>query len=289
MTGDWSPNPDTELAGIVHGLDETTYHAHPALSSTGARLLLDSPAKYRWAQTNLQEPKAAWDIGTATHTKVLGTGSRAIAYPPEHLTPSGNVSTKAATVEWAKKQRKAGFTPVSPDQMGEVDAMAEAVLAHPKARALLEQPGNPEVSVFGTDPDTGVNMRARFDYLPDFTVKNPVAVDLKTARSASPDGFARAVAEHRYDIQEQFYLHLYAIVTGDFTIPFNFVVVENTAPFLVGVYPLSEEFADMGRRKVRQALETYAACTAADLWPGYPESDPLQPPSWLMFSEGVID
>jgi hypothetical protein len=142
--------------------------------------------------------------------------------------------------------------------------------------------------VFGTDPDTGVAMRARFDYLPKPDLDD-CTVDLKTARDASPDGFAKAVAEHRYDIQQEFYLHLYAIMTGDFMARMKFVAVEKEPPFLVGVYELATEFAEMGRRKVRQALETYAACSAAGLWPGYPMNpEPLQPPTWLMFSEGLI-
>lgn len=274
---------------IVHDMPDLEYHARPDLSSTGARKILESPAKYRYWATHRQEPKAVFDLGTAVHTKVLGTGAGAVAYPPEHLTPSGNVSTKAATVEWAEAQRAAGFTPISPEQMGAVDAMAEAVLAHPTARALFEQPGHPEASLFGTDPDTGVAMRARFDFLPTFDADDPTAVDLKTARNASADGFARAVADHRYDIQAQWYLRLYATETG-ITLPFRFVVVESAPPYLAAVHELSMEFADMGRAKVIDALEIYAACTATGEWPGYPlDSDPLQPPSWLMFTEGVID
>jgi hypothetical protein len=46
----------TDYKGIVHNLDEAEYHAHPALSSTGARLLLPeykgSPKKFQYAQTH---------------------------------------------------------------------------------------------------------------------------------------------------------------------------------------------------------------------------------------------
>jgi hypothetical protein len=275
---------------IIRDMSDEEYHRRPELSSTGARLLLKSTAKFAYAQTHKQSPKAVWDLGTAAHTKVLGTGARAIAYPPEHLTPSGNVSTKAATVEWAEQQRDAGLTPITPKEMRAVDRMAEAVLAHPAARALLEQDGTPETSMFATDPDTGVEMRARFDYLPSFAVADPWTVDLKTACDASPEGFARAAGEHRYDIQQEFYLHAYGIVTGDYTARMKFIAVEKEPPYLVGVYPLSLEFAELGRAKVRQALETYAACKASNVWPGYPEdADPLQPPSWLMFTEGLIE
>lgn len=272
---------------IVLDMPEAEYHAHPALSSTGARKILESPATFKYWREHPEPPRAAFDVGTAAHSKVLGVGAQIAVIPTEMLASNGAASTRDAK-EFIAEARAAGFVPVKEDVAAEVDEMAEAILAHEEARALLEQPGNPEVSVFGTDPDTGVEMRARFDYLPDFTADDAWAVDLKTARTASPDGFARAVADHRYDIQQEWYLHLYALVTGDFTARMKFIVVEKEPPHLVGVHPLSAEFADMGRRRVRQALEKYAACAAAGIWPGYPKSEPLQPPTWLMFQEGAI-
>jgi hypothetical protein len=180
--------------------------------------------------------------------------------------------------------------PVKEAEAAEIHGMVEAVLRHPRARELFEQSGTAEASVFATDPDSGVEMRARFDYLPDFTVDNPCTVDLKTtARDASPEGFAKTVAEHRYDIQQEWYLQAYAAATGDFMARMCFVVVEKEPPYLVGVYPLATEFAELGRKKVRQALDLYAACSTADTWPGYHlNPDPLQPPTWLMFQEGAI-
>lgn len=278
----------TALQGIVPNLDEAEYHAHPFLSSTGARKLLQSPAKYRWALDHPEPPRKEFDIGTAVHSKVLGTGAPLTVIPEEHLSSNGTTGTNAARA-FIQDARAAGKVPVKQGEADVINAMVESVLAHPLARSLFEQSGLAEASLFGRDPDSGVDMRCRFDYLPDFTVDDPCAVDLKTARDASPEGFAKAVAEHRYDIQDEFYLLLYAIITGDFTMPMKFVVVEKEPPFLVGVYGLAQEFLEMGRRKVREALDLFAACTTADVWPGYPlNPDPLQPPTWLMFQEGAI-
>jgi len=270
-------------AGIHLHMPEQEYHAHPALSSTGARRLLESPAKFRHAQTHPEKPKAAFDLGTAVHTKVLGTGDAAIAYPPEHLTPSGNVSTKAATVEWAAEQRAAGLTPISPDQMGEVDGMAEAVLAHPMARVLLEQDGSPEASVFATDPDTGVNMRARFDFLPTGE-RTSIAVDLKSARDASPAGFAKAAASHGYSTQRAWYLDTYEFAEPSIELDgFVFVVVETEAPFLVGVYRLNTEFEAIGAHQARRARRIYRECLDSGEWPGYSSGiESLMAPFWLV-------
>lgn len=272
---------------IIFDMPEAEYHAHPALSSTGARQLLDSPARFHYAQSHAQAPKAAFDLGTAVHSKVLGAGAEVITYPDEHLTPSGNASTKAATVAWADEQRTNGLVVVSAAQLELVDGMTEAVLAHPTARALFEQSGNAEASVFATDPLTGVGMRARFDYLPDFTVTDPWCVDLKTtAKSAAPNEFLKTVANFGYQVQQEWYLEAYGIATGGFNPRMKFVVVETAAPHLVAVHELSEQFAEIGASAVKRALATYAECSASGVWPGYPtNSDPLQPPMWAIYAE----
>jgi len=270
---------------IIHDMPDTEYHARSELSSTGARLLLDSPAKFAYAQTHKQAPKAAYDLGTAAHTKVLGVGSGLVAYPPEHLTPSDKVSTKKETIAWAAEQRDAGLTPVTPNEIAAVDAMVESILANREARELLEQAGNSEATVITKDMDTGVDMRARFDFLPNFTQNDPIAVDLKTSRkSASADQFTRTVAEFGYHIQQEWYLHAYGLETGDYTMRMKFIILETAAPYLVAVHELSEGYAQIARHEVHRALDTYRTCTDADLWPGYPQNmPPLEPPMWLVY------
>lgn len=269
------------LTGLVHDMDDATYHARPELSSTGVRRILDSPARFRWERANRVE-KREYDFGHAAHAKVLGVGLGVVAYPDEHLTPSGNASTKAATKAWEDEQRAAGFAPVTPADLERIDALAESVLAHPAARALLEQPGAAEVSAFATDPDTGVECRARFDRL-----SATVAVDLKTTRgSAGPHGFAREAAKFGYPIQEAHYADVHAWATGaadDERIPMAFVVVEKAPPHLVAVHYFDEITRMVARDLAAKARVTYAECVATDTWPAYGD-EPLitQVPGWWL-------
>lgn len=269
---------------IVLDMPEAEYHSHAALSSTGARLLLDSPARFHYAQSHPQAHRDAFDLGTAVHTKVLGIGHKVITYPPEHLTPSGNPSTKAATVEWAEEQRANGLVVIGAAQAAQVDRMAEAVLSHPTARSLFEQEGNAEASVFGTDKETGVDIRARFDFLPNFMQDNPRAIDLKTtAKEASANGFIKSVMNFGYDVQQTHYEDTLKAAI-DLEMPFAFVVVETAAPHLVGVHELDIVFREMGKAKARRARELFAACKASGEWPGYPdEVQLLSPPAWAIY------
>lgn len=268
---------------IEHDYDEADYHAHPALSSTQARWLLDSPARYRHNLANREE-KVDYDIGHALHAKVLGVGSPVVAYPDEHLTPSGNVSTKAATVEWAAEQRAAGLVPVAPAAMVGVDAMAEAALAHPEARSLLEADGHSEVSVFATDPDTGVDVRARIDRLTD-----DFAIDVKTTRgTADPIGFGREAAKLDYPVQAVWYLDALRWAGVD-DVAWRFIVIEKAPPHLVAVHVLDDVTLLTATERAKRAREIYAECVATDQWPGYGD-DVLTTymPSWW-YSQGDDD
>lgn len=264
-------------ASIVHGMPDAEYHARTELSSTGVRRILDSPARFQWEQTHRVE-SVAFDVGHAVHAKVLGAGPVVVPIPDEHLTPSGAVSTKAATVTWLTEQRTAGLVPIGPSDAARIDAMAEAVLTHKGARAILEQPdARPETSVFATDPETGVECRARFDLLA------PTAADLKTtAGSASAIGFGRDAAKHGYPIQEAHYLDVLEWATGE-SRPMVFVVVEKAAPHLVAVHQFDEVTRLVARELAAKARRTYAQCLAAVEWPGYGD-DTLTPyiPAWWL-------
>ena len=148
--------------GLVLGMTEHEYHGGGGaeLSSSGAKLLLESPAKFKYQVIDGHRVyRAGFDLGTAVHTKVLGVGAQFIGYPEEHLTPSGTVSSKAATVEWAAAQRAEKKIILTPAEAVMADEMAESVLAHPAARALFERAGSSEVSVF--DEFLGVRRRGR--------------------------------------------------------------------------------------------------------------------------------
>lgn len=272
------------LSGIVANLPEHEYHASPELSSSGVRLMLPeyrgSLRKFQWAQSRPRTSRA-FDLGHAVHAKVLGVGLGIVTYPDDHLTPAGNPSTRAATVEWESAQRSAGFTIVSPSDLARADAMTEAVLAHPTACLYLEVAQQREVSVFA-EVD-GVPCRARFDALSGETRNGVYAVDLKTAEDATVSGFTHSVKKWGYDVQEAHYGDVYEAATGAGIDDFHFVVVEKAAPYEVAVFQLTEQWVDMGRAKAAAARRLFAEATASGVWPGYDTAPTfLAPPAWAV-------
>lgn len=268
--------------GIVHGMPEAEYHGGPELSSTGAKKLLAAPAlfKYEVLDGNREE-KDVFDVGTVAHSLILGTGAQPIAYPEDVLSASGAIIPKSK--EWAAEQRAAGLIPLKQAKVAEVNAMAEAVLAHPVARGFLEADGESEVSMFATCPTTGARIRARFDRKP---AKLGFGIDVKTVGrrgGASDAEFTRTIFNLGYDVSAGHYVDTNQYITGE-DVGFVFIAVESVAPYLVNVIPMSETYLSMGRTKSMRARALYMQCMESGEWPGYPlELKHAEPPMFAVY------
>jgi hypothetical protein len=112
--------------------------------------------------------------------------------------------------------------------------------------------------------------RARLDWLPSqHPSRRLIVPDYKTCECAEPGRLQRAFHSYGYAQQADWYL------TGLRTLglvedaAFVFVAQEKTAPYLVTVCQLTDEFLLLGARRNRRALDLYAECTATGEWPGY--------------------
>lgn len=272
-----------DAPGLVEDMPEAVYHARSELSSTGARTLLRNAAKYQWDRTHPVH-KDVFDLGSAVHTLVLGTGW------PIAVVAADDWRTKDAK-EQRDDARAEGRVPMLVKDFLVAKAMADAVLMDKVARPIFEMDSLREPSMFATDPATGVPMRARLDLLAPET---ELMVDLKTAQSAANDDFARDAAKYGYQVQEWHYRRTLGVASRlDDYMPgrFLFVVVEKSPPYLVNVIELDAEFAQIGRSQVDRALRLYAECAATDTWPGFerPDGQPnvVGPPAWLAYQEGM--
>ncbi|MBK0419990.1 PD-(D/E)XK nuclease-like domain-containing protein [Leucobacter sp. CSA1] len=256
----------TSREGIVYGLPEREYHApKDELSSTGAKLILKSPRKFKYQVLDGHRVhRPAFDLGTVVHTKVLGAGPSFAEYPEEHLTATGNASTKAATVQWESEQRAAGNVLLTPAQAAQAADMAESVLREPESRKLFEREGNPEVSIF--HELNGVKRRGRFDYMP---TEGGFVVDLKTTLDASYYGFRSSVERYGYHIQYGHYIDILERITGEKR-DMIFVAVEKDPPYEVNVirFDETEDYARIGEAEALQAVDDYRRCVETGEWPG---------------------
>ena len=273
---------EINVACAVENLPENIYHADPvqggSVSYTGMKEILKSPAHYRHYMDTPRIEKPDFDYGHIVHALVLGTDLQVVELP------FVDYRTKAAR-EARDDVYAAGNTPLKEGELDPLKEVAEAVLAHPTARALFETEGPTELSMFAPDPVTGVWVRGRADKVSEWEGET-ILVDLKTTPDADPREFNRgAVAKFRYYLQAHVYGQLWKWThDGQPTPEMLFVAVSKTEPHLVSVNRLDWAYDDLGQTAMRTALNTYKACMNTGEWPGYPtEVSLLEPPTWLIY------
>ena len=97
-----------------------------------------------------------------------------------------------------------GRTMLPADLIRRIEISAAMIEKHPDLRKAFTG-GYPEVSIFWTDPEYGIPMKARLDYL-----KRAAVVDLKTFENVNgmpiDKAIARTIANYKYHIQAKLYL-----------------------------------------------------------------------------------
>lgn len=246
-------------------MPEDDYHAHPALSSSGAKSLLPPgcPALFAYEREHGRSDTRAFDYGHAAHKLVLGAGMDIVAVD------APDWRTKAAK-EQAAEARAAGATPLLLREHAQVVAMAAKLREHPLASALLDPAaGAPEVSLFWNDDRTGVQLRARLDWLPQPRAGRMIIPDYKTAGTANPWEFRKAAANFGYYLQAAWYSEAVQALRLADDVAFLFVVQQKTPPYLVSVVQLDADATRLGERDMRRAVDTFRDCTASGRWPSY--------------------
>lgn len=271
-----------EQDDIYSGISDIDYHAdHLSLSSSGARALLppSAPAIFAYERQQPPNPKPEYDFGHGAHKYVLGEGSQIVEVKfPDWKKKEAQDARREA---WANDQ-----VPLLSKQIAEAKAMADAAFAHPVLRQLLNAPdGAPELSGYWHDPETGVRLRFRTDWLCQLGGRI-VGMDYKTTTSADPAHCAKSAADWGYHMQNAWYLDGLAATEvaddADFLLAFQ----AKKPPYLVSVIRIRPHHIDLGRRRNRLAINLYHQCTETGLWPGYGEHiHDLDLPSYAAFRQ----
>jgi len=284
--------------GAYADISAEDYHGNPdllpapSLSSSGAKTLLSRSPLHFWHGSPLnpdrpgEDTAAHFNIGKAAHDRILLKDRWEGHY---HVTPEGfsRAATKkfADAIAEADEAAEAGKTVLRAQDAAVVEAVVAAVEGNEFAKVALSN-GVTEETLAWCDPLTGVWLRARPDFRPNsIPLKRAVRVvaDLKfvAPSNASPEGFARSVANFGYHQSAAFYWDGIKAVYEIEPTHWLHIVVENEAPYCVSLYELPAEDIQRGRMLNRRAINLFDRCLQANRWPGYAdEPSPVGLPHW---------
>lgn len=255
------------------------YHSDTSrISATMLKVFSQSPERYyrQFVTKELNvEQTEAMRLGSMLHCYVLEGEQfhQRYAVMPDfsqdarNVTAKGQRSTSKATKFYeesvaAWRAENCDTITITSDELALADTISKAILSHDQAGALVLAAGDVETPIFWHDV---LPKRCR----PDKIIRDfGVIVDLKTCEDASPQGFARAAAKYRYDIQAAHYregaLHQY----GE---PFRFIflAVGKHPPHEVALYELTDDDLEAAERKCDELITEIARRQAEDDWKAY--------------------
>lgn len=259
----------TYKPGIYSGVKNADYHRDPALGSTSLKTLATkTPAHYQWDKAH-PKSSTAFDIGTAAHSLILEQDESGVVVI--------DVETKRgkAWTEPADAANAAGKIALTTKEWAQVKAMRDSVMAHPVARELFTG-HKAEESVFWKEGSLTLKCR------PD-AWKPGLLVDLKTTRDANPNTFGKTAHEYGYHQSAAHYIDGVKAATGE-ELPFHFVLVEKTEPYLVSVVAeLDIEAVNIGRQLNDRAKRIFRECVTTNTWPGYSTAELVPLPMWAIY------
>lgn len=249
----------------VEQMTDDDYFALDAVDQTSLKKMLVSPLAYSDYLTGVHGYSSALEFGKAAHSMVLGSGPQVVAKP--------NLRTKEGKALRDRLVEQYGADDIvwlSADDVEKVQAMRDMV-----GDFFTKLDGQPEVAMIAADPDTGLLIKGKADWLP--STPDPDGVlrirDYKTTVK-SPDEFERSCWQYGYHIQAAFYMRLYRLTMPEYKGPlgFEFVVQEKNPPFDWRVWRFDEHspiITELAEPKICKALKQIKSFR--DLYP-----DPLE-------------
>lgn len=236
--------------------DDKVYYADKThVTCSMLKHLLKSPAHLKSYLDNPPESTPAMVFGSAFHCMVLEPDNFNDRFyildtdlRPEKektMTSKINKTWKLEEIEHAKIQEKQIITILD---LNKIDSMCESLFAHKDVVGILNQ--SKKETAITWDWNEGlskIKCKGKLD-LQSFDF----IADIKTTASfGGLEKFRYDCKNYNYDMQAAFYCDALGLDQ------FKFIVIGKDYPFSVGVFDVSHEFLEAGRRKYQYALELY--------------------------------
>ncbi len=302
-------------SGSYDGLDEESYHADEALSSTTLKEVRRSPRHAHAKAMKLRgKTTKTLTLGRLLHACVLEPERFAQEYAPP-LDPARHPNALRSQDDYKACCKTLGL-PVSGtkallkkriqeaaedaefwDDLEEAHAQGRTLISqadfevcagvlasveqHAKALKVFSE-GVSERSIFWVDPGTGQPCRVRPDY---YREDIGVVFDLKSTADAGFEAFRRDIFRYGYHISAAMYLDG-CRSQGFKATAFAWLAIEKEPPYAIGLYLASPELLEAGEVAYRECLQTYATCRKQGHWPAYSDDFvTIDLPDWVKARE----
>jgi hypothetical protein len=281
---------------VVKDMPAADYHAAPGLSHSAMKDLIVSPFRFWHRQINPERPEKEETefmiFGRALHKATLEPDTFDAEYACAYIAPEGALETIQDMREWylattgkkacgtakeavaaqcrlildhppivmdeekVHRDANAGKCLLKADDWYRLAGCARALRREPEFQRLTEK-GNAEVSYFVTDPDTGILLKARMDF-----VAKDWTLDPKTySQKGKPinQTVADAIFYEGYHRQSYLYTTIREIA-GEGTTQFINPFVESEEPHEVRIrrHMQNSLLWDTGRSEVIRLIRLYA-------------------------------
>jgi hypothetical protein len=270
----------SDIAPGARRMSNSDYHAGPGLSSSLlARIAGSCLADALLAREDVGVPSSAMMLGSAIHTRILGTDERVEVHSCKYASGAKRDEAVSALLD------EGADVVIHADDVAVIDAVEAAVLDHPEARRLLDESPLRELSLFSRDAETGLMVRVR----PDAMESASPLLDLKsTSGGIDPDAWGKAICDRGYHVGAALYRDVICDVDGIDPGPMHHIVVSTKPPHHVRVYVIGEDTERAGRAAYRRALDEYAqwlreAREHGQAWAGPSrEVEYIDAPAWAL-------
>ncbi|MEQ1969817.1 PD-(D/E)XK nuclease-like domain-containing protein [Xenorhabdus nematophila] len=235
--------------GIYYDISNEDYHKDEAIGSTTIKAVSVSPANLYF---NPFKGNKSSQIGTAIHSALLEPD----VFERDFIL-RGDIKTRASK-EYKEILQYAGAEKILiGSEVETINKMIESAHRNTDFMDYVSAKGYSEVSMFATCPETGLNLKCRFDRLSD---SHPYPLDIKSCRDATERGFSQAFGKFHYHVQAAFYLYVLKLVTGRELNQFCFFALENTAPYKNCMYYIGEDSLELGYKTMFESLHKLREC-----------------------------
>lgn len=257
------------------------YFALPHFSSSVAKTVISRSPRHaqQEREDGGKEATKEMDFGSVTHRLVLGAGKD---YEPLPFKDWRTNDAKDA----AKAARTAGKVPIKTADFERANLAAESIRVELSKRGIILDGASELAVTWEEETEHGIVIcKAMFDHA---WLETGRILDLKLTENAAPWVIERNSESMGYAIQWAAYTRALAALRPSLSgkSDFLFAFGETDSPFAMNLTRPDGMFRELGERRWRRALTTWAECVATDTWPAYGDGiNQLSPPAWALRNE----